>query len=106
MLLSCCGQGPWIAAVRQLPGVTITPPFFRRWVEHLPSESRLSCLEQAKQLLRRACIGSYAEDGQALIAIAVIANELPPDLAQRARCALLLSDRWRWVTEEPTSPEA
>ncbi len=75
-------------------------------MENLRSEVKLSCLEQAKQLFRNACIGSYAEDGQALIAIAVIAGQIPPDLAQRARCALLHSDRWRWITEKPNAPEA
>jgi len=77
---------------------------FRNWVENLNPRLKQACLNAAGKL-----IGTKApifEDGHAILAIAVCSNGLNEEQAAHARQALAPINRWRWVTEEPTSPEA
>jgi hypothetical protein len=44
------------------------------------------------------------EDGQVVVAIAVIADQIPDELVQQARATLEESRHWNWVVK--TNPEA
>jgi len=102
MLLNCPDQkDPMVSVALQQLQKAVDIGEFRRQLKKLSPNLIQRCFDEASRLLASPCIGSFAEDAQAVIAIATTANGVPSELKQRARCALRLSDRWRWVVEQP-----
>jgi|GEM_PF-6069583 hypothetical protein len=102
MLPSCNISQPLLLdELRNLCGTT-SAEGFRRWVEGLSPKTRKACVEAAKTLLTRET--AIFEDGQVVVAIAVIADQIPDELVQQARATLEESRHWNWVVK--TNPEA
>ncbi len=86
----------WVLAVRNLRNPSKDD--FPRFVENLDSGLKAACIEQANLLIRTKAL--IFEDGQALIAVAMIANGIRPEDTQRAKDALRASDHWGWLVSE------
>ena len=87
----------WVLAVRNLRNPSRDD--FPRFVENLDSGLKAACIEQANRLIKSPAL--IFEDGQALIAISMVANGIRAgEDTQRAKEALRGSDHWGWLASE------